>query len=56
MLDSVTASQVEALNISRGQTDAIQELKIGNGEVLDRAEEQLSIARDTQGLIQALKT
>ncbi|OBT55268.1 hypothetical protein VE04_05188 [Pseudogymnoascus sp. 24MN13] len=56
VLDSVTASQAEALNISRGQTDAIQELKIGNGEVLDRAEEQLSIARDTQGLIQALKT
>jgi hypothetical protein len=56
VLDNVTASQAEALNISREQTDAIQELKIGNGKVLDRAEEQLSIAKDTQGLIQTLKT
>ncbi|OBT45081.1 hypothetical protein VE00_05174 [Pseudogymnoascus sp. WSF 3629] len=33
VLDNVTASQAEALNISREQTDAIQELKIGNGKV-----------------------
>ena len=55
MLDNVTASQAEALNISREQTVSIQELRTGNGKMVDMAEEQLSITRNTQGHVQALK-
>ncbi|KFX91475.1 hypothetical protein V490_05878 [Pseudogymnoascus sp. VKM F-3557] len=77
MLDNITASQAEALNIyckqlainesiertghsnqdelSKQAVD-IHGLRAGNDKVLDTAEEQLLIARDTQGLVQQLET
>jgi hypothetical protein len=77
MLDNITASQVEALNISckqlainesiertghnnqdklSKQAVEIEGLRAGNDKILDSAGEQLLIARDTQGLVQQLKT
>jgi hypothetical protein len=38
------------------QAVAIEGLRVENAKLLDKTEEQLLIARDTQGLVQALKT